>query len=79
MAQARNAVQRIEKALKAKLDPGTTTDSVWDRIEETERQRFYPAGEYSDGKREFCQRQLGLLAQILHDQVPEAVRIEKDF
>jgi hypothetical protein len=79
MAEARVAVRQIEKAVKPKLDPDTTADYVWSRVEETEGRRFYPSREYSEGTRQLCRNRFSLLLRLLHEQVPESTTIEKDF
>lgn len=79
MQQARDAVRQIEQAVKPKLDPNTTTDYVWSRVEQAEGRNFQPSGDYQEGMRMLCRDRLALLLGILREQVPESGRIEKDF
>lgn len=74
MEQAKNAVQRIEQATRPRLDPDNTSDDVWLRVVQTDR-NFQASGDYAEGTRFLCQGRLALVLRILQEQVPASATI----
>jgi hypothetical protein len=74
MEQAREAVRRIERAAKPRLDP-EIFDSLWSRVEVTKRHRIVDS--FVESARHGCMWRSDLLK--VQREPPDSGRIVKDF